>query len=138
MKKMVLLTVMAAIVGFMFAGLSEAREPNLPPRRDPNMSRFDPNMFRGRVVVSKDANGITAIRLENRRRGGFNIVLDEKGKELAALDGKFVEVIGKITIKDNEKWLTVENFKEMERPSMSRHRPGEPNNLPRRGGPRED
>ncbi|MGA2914749.1 MAG: hypothetical protein ABSE89_01850 [Sedimentisphaerales bacterium] len=136
MKKLIVLTIMAAM---FFAGVSKAQEPNAP-KQEPNAPKFNPNMFRGRIVVTKDANGIiTSVKLENRRRGTFNIVLDEKGKELAEkMADKFVEITGKETTKDNEKWLTVENYSEMERPPMGRHHPDDPNNPGRRVGPRED
>ena len=133
MKKLIMLTFVAAMAGFLFVGISSAAEPNAP--------KFDPNtMFRGRIVVTKDANGvITAVKLENRRRGTFNIVLDEKGKELGEkMADKFVEITGKETTKDNEKWLTVEKYSEMQRPPMGQHGPGEPNRPGRPHGPREE
>lgn len=128
-----MLTLVAAMVEFLFVGISRAAEPNAP--------KFDPNtMFRGRIVVVKDANGvITAVKLENRRRGTFNIVLDEKGKELAEkMADKFVEITGTEITKDNEKWLTVEKYSEMQNPPMGRHGQGEPNRPGRPRGQRED
>jgi hypothetical protein len=122
MKKLVMLTLVAAMVEFAFVGISKAAEPSAP--------KFDPNtMFRGRVVVAKDANGvITSVKLQNRRRGTFNIVLDEKGKELGEkMEGKFVEITGKETTKGDEKWLTVEKYSEIQVPPMSGHGEGEPN-----------
>jgi hypothetical protein len=132
MKKLIMLTLVAAMVEFLFVGISRAEEPNAP--------KFDPNTFRGKIVVVKDANGvITAVTLENRRRGTFNIVLDEKGKELGEkMADKFVEITGKETTKDNEKWLTVEKYSEKGKPPMGRHGPGEPNRPDRPRGPRED
>ena len=116
MKKLIVLILTAAIVEFLFVGVSKAQEPNAP-KHEPNAPRFDPNMFRGRVVVVKDANGIiTAVKLENRRRGTFNIVLDEKGKELGEkMVDKFVEITGTETTKNNEKWLTVEKYAEVKK-----------------------
>jgi hypothetical protein len=132
MKKLIMLTLMVAMVEFLFVGISRAEEPNAP--------KFDPNMFRGKIVVVKDANGvITAVKLENKRRGTFNIVLDEKGKELGEkMADKFVEITGKETTKDNEKWLTVEKYSEMQKPPMGRHGRGEPNRPGRPRGQRED
>lgn len=126
MKKWITVAILVAVAG-LFVSISKAQEPNAP--------KMNPNVFRGRVVVVKDANNvITSVKLENRRRGNFNIVLDEKGKELGQkMDGKFVEVIAKETIKNDEKWLTVESYKEVERP-MPRHRPGEPNAPEGHGG----
>jgi len=130
-----MLTLVAAMVEFLFVGISGAAEPNAP-----KLPKFDPNTFRGIIIVAKDVNGvITSVKLENRRRGTFNIVLDEKGKELGEkMADKFVEITGKETTKDNEKWLTVEKYSEMQRPPMGRHGPGEPNRPGRPGGPRED
>jgi hypothetical protein len=136
MKKLIMLTLVAAMVEFLFVDTSRAAEPNAP-----KFPKFDPNtMFRGRIVVAKDANGvITSVKLENRRRGTFNIVLDEKGKELGEkMADKFVEITGKETTKDNEKWLTVEKYSEIQPPPMGRHGPGEPNRPDRPRGPRTD
>ena len=117
------------MVEFVCIGVSKAEEPNAP--------KFNPNVFRGMVVVVKDANGIiTAVKLVNRRRGTFSVVLDAKGKELAEkMADKLVEITGKETTKDNEKWLTVETYSEMQRPM---HRPGDPNRPHRPDGPRQD
>jgi hypothetical protein len=150
MKKLIALTLMAAMVEFLFVNIAMAKpnaprfEPNAPriepnaPKIEPNAPRFDPNMFRGIIVVAKDANGvITSVKLESRRCGTFNIVLDEKGKELGEkMADKFVEVTGTETTKGNEKWLTVEKYSEIQRP-QGRH-PGEPNRPHRPGGPRQE
>lgn len=135
MKKMIMLTLVAAMVEFSFVGISRAAEPNAP-----KLPKLDPNMFRGKIVVVKDANGvITAVKLESRRRGTFNIVLDAKGKELGEkMADKLVEITGKETTKNNEKWLTVEKYIEMQRPQMGQHGQGEPNRPGKPRGPRED
>jgi len=57
----------------------------------------------------------------------MNVVLDEKGKELAALADKFVRVTGKKETKDGQQWLTVETYQELQRP-----RPADPNQIRRR------
>jgi len=128
MKKLIAFTLVVVMVQFLFVGISKAAEPNAP--------RFDPNTFRGRVVVTKDANGvITSAKLESRRRGTWNIVFDEKGKELAEkMADKFVAVTGTVTTKDNEKWLTVEKYTEFQRP-QGPHGPGDPNHPRAPGGP---
>jgi len=128
MKKLIMLTLAAVMVEFLFVDISKAAEPNAP--------KFDPNtMFVGRIVVTKDASGvITSVKLESIRRGIFNIILDEKGKELGEkMADKFVEITGKETTKDNEKWLTVEKYSEMKKPPMGQRGQGEPN---RPGRPR--
>lgn len=121
-----MLVLVAVVVGFV--GVSQAADPNRP--------RFDPNTIRGRVIVEKDVDGnITAARLESRRRGTYNIVLDEKGKELAAkAPDKFVAVTGTVETKDDQQWLTVENYTEMRIPQ--RRGPDDPNRPRRPRGPR--
>ncbi len=120
MKKLIVFALMAVMVEFLFVGTSMAADPNRP--------KFDPNTFRGRIVVEKDTNGvITAVKLESRRMGTYNIVFDAKGKELAEkMADKFVAVTGTVTTKDNEKWLTVEKYTEMQRP-QNRRGPRDPN-----------
>lgn len=129
MKKLVMLVLMASVLGVV--SVSKAADPNMPQR-----PHFDPNSFRGRIAVTKDADGvITSVKLENRKRGTYNIVLDEKGKELGEkMADKFVSITGKETSKDGEKWLTVETYTEMQRP-QGRRGPGDPNRPrgPRRG-----
>jgi hypothetical protein len=87
-------------------------EPNAPAQKEGAIS------IRGRLVVTKDANGvITSVKVESRKTGTTNIVLDAKGKELAEkMAGKPVEVTGVESTKGSEKWLTVEKYAEMQRP----------------------
>jgi hypothetical protein len=89
------------------------------------------------VIVEKDADGnITAARLESRRCGTCNIVLDEKGKELAEkMADKFVAVTGTVETKDDQQWLTVEKYTEMQSPQR---RLDDPNRPRRPRGPRGD
>jgi hypothetical protein len=133
MKKLAILVIMAAVLGFV--GVARAEKPS-HPRFDPNRPGFDPNTIRGRVIVEKDADGnITAAQLESRRHGTYNIVLDEKGKELAVkMADKFAAVTGKIETKDDQQWLTVEKYSEMQMPQ--RRGPDDPNRPRRPRGPR--
>jgi hypothetical protein len=86
-------------------------------------------MFVGRVIVTKDTKGVvTAVQFESRRRGTYNIVLDAKGKELAEkMADKMVVITGTVAAKNNENWLTVEKYNELQRPPHHRHDPGDPN-----------
>jgi len=131
MKKLIALVLMVSMVAFVFVDVSRAADPNMPKR-----PMFDPNAIRGMVVVEKDANGvITAVKVENRRRGTWNVVLDAKGKELGeTMANKLVTVIGKETTKDDQKWLTVGKYTEMKRPE-GYGGPGDPNRPRRPGGP---
>jgi len=125
MKKAIIVSVIAAIV-LGFTGFAKAEEPNKPVR--PQRPHFDPNAIIGKVEVTQDANGnVTAVKIISRRHGNMNVVLDEKGKELAALADKFVRVTGKKETKDGQQWLTVETYQELQRP-----RPADPNQIRRR------
>jgi len=127
MKKLMILFVMVALIEIVFVGMAKAADPNMPHR-----PRFDPNTIRGRVVVDKDANGvIISIKVENKRWGDWQVVLDEKGRQLAELDGKTVAVKGKEEIKGNVKWLVVESFQQLKRPE-GRPGHGQDPNRPRR------
>ena len=46
-------------------------------------------------------------------RTRYQVVLDEKGKELAELDEKRAEVTGAVTEKGDQKWITVKTYKEV-------------------------
>lgn len=138
MKKLTILCLMAALIGFVFVDASSAADPNRPQR-----PRFDPNAIRGKVIVEKDAEGaISSVKIENRRFGNWNVVLDDNGKKLAEeMENKPVIVKGTVETKDGEKWVTVESYTEMKRPDRPRG-PGDPNRprppKPRApGGPEE-
>jgi len=124
MKKIVALSLMVAVVGFIFVSVSQA---------EPNMPKFDPNAIRGRVVVTlNDSGTVTAVKIENRKQGGWNVVLDAKGLELAQAANKMVSVEGTVATQDGEKWVTVESYTEMKRPQgRGGHRHGgDPNGPP--------
>ena len=108
MKKLALLVVLAGVIGFLSVGAAKA---------DPNAPKQEPK-YRGKVVVVKDTAGvITAVQLESRTLGTFNIVLDAKGKELGEkLAGKMAAVRATETEKDGKKWLTVESYREIQQP----------------------
>jgi hypothetical protein len=112
MKKLILLAVLA---GFLFVSAAMARDPN-----DPNAPAKEPR-FRGKVAVVKNAEGVIAeVKLESRRLGTFDIVLDAKGKELGEkMAGKNVVIKGTVVDRGGKKWLTVESYKEIQRPPQS-------------------
>jgi hypothetical protein len=109
MKKVIILTIAAAMLAFLSVSVVKAAEPNVP--------KSEPISVIGTVTVAKDAAGkITAIHLSNIKKGTFSIVLDKKGKELGRkMNGKMVKVTGMETIKGTEKWLTVEKYSEVKK-----------------------
>jgi hypothetical protein len=137
MKKLVVLTLVAALVAFVAVSFAKAAEPNdvNKPANDPNAPAQKDGVItiRGKLVVTKDEKDvITSVKVERKKTGTtHNIVLDAKGKELAeTLAGKTVEVTGKETTKGDEKWLTVEKFAEKQRSG-----PGDPNKPHKPSGP---
>lgn len=108
MKKLAMLVLIIAVVGFASISFAKAQDPNTPRER--------PTMV-GKVVVEKDADGvITAVQMENKRFGTCNIVLDAKGNELGKnMEGKMVGVKAVESEKDGQKWLTVESYREIQR-----------------------
>ena len=67
----------------------------------------------GTVSVVKDDAG--AVKSASVKAGDvtYNVVLDDKGKEVAKLDGKKVEITGTVEEKDAVKNLTVKECKEV-------------------------
>lgn len=70
--------------------------------------------LKGEVSVTRDDDKNIIEATLTADGNDYCITLDEKGKKLAAeMDGKQVEVTGTVTEKDDEKWLTVESYKEV-------------------------
>lgn len=64
----------------------------------------------GVVSTTKDADGtITAVQVA-ADTGTYNIVLDEKGLELGAMDGQKVDVTGILSEEDGQQWIQVTEF----------------------------
>jgi len=99
---------------FLFAGASSALAREGGDKKAPRKPRIV-----GTVAVTKekkdDKEEITAITLTVARKTEsivYNVVLDEKGKGLAELDGKRAAVVGTVAEADGKKQLTVESFEE--------------------------
>ncbi len=76
----------------------------------------------GAVSVTKDANEIKTVKVTTKDKGVFNVVLNEKGKELGKkMGGKEAVVHGIVTEKNGEKWIDVHKFNlpRPERPKSS-------------------
>ena len=71
--------------------------------------------LQGLVSVLRDANDvITSVQLVTDA-GSYSVELDPKGKELGEnMEGEKVEVEGIVSQKDDQKWLKVTAFKEIE------------------------
>ena len=108
MKKLGMLVLVVAVVGFVSVSVAKAQDPNTPKAK--------PTIV-GKVVVVKDAAGvITAVQLDSKRLGVLNVVLDAKGKELGEkMEGKVVGLKAVQSEKDGAKWLTVESYHEIQR-----------------------
>jgi hypothetical protein len=110
MKKLVVVTTLclfAAIVASNVFG-AEANEPTPPPKEHHRVT------VEGTVSAVKDATGaLTAVTLQVSDTIKYNITLDDKGKELGALDGKKVRVIGTVKTEGQVEWLTVHRFEEI-------------------------
>ena len=70
----------------------------------------------GKISAIKDSRGnITAVNLITDGGEVFNITLNENGKKLGKeMDGKWVEVIGGISVKDDKAWLEVKSYEKIE------------------------
>ncbi|MGA1979726.1 MAG: hypothetical protein ABSG99_04060 [Sedimentisphaerales bacterium] len=98
--------VLGVAAAFMAANVFAA-DANAPKPKKPETVRLE-----GTVSVTKDSNDVvTSIKLTTARKTVYYVTLDEKGKELGGLNGKEVEVRCVITEKDNQKWITVHEFR---------------------------
>jgi hypothetical protein len=116
MKRYLIPAVVVATVLFLFTANTLAADPNTP---------VVPKVIKGVVGVTKDKEGtITSVTITHRALKYF-VTLDEKGKEMGMkMDGKTVEARGIITVKDEQKWLTVEKYVQYQKPaakSRSKH-----------------
>ncbi len=71
----------------------------------------------GVVSVIKSAEDVVTAVIVTSKDAAYSVTLDEKGMELGKLAGKEVEVTGVVTEKDAMKWITVESYKEVEKPA---------------------
>ena len=100
MKKTVVLVTLCLFAAFVVSSVCAAE-----PAKEPVKTVI------GTVMVVKDANGVKEIMLHAQAMK-YSIVLDEKGKELASLDGKKVKVVGIVEMKGKVEWIKVQKFEE--------------------------
>ncbi|MGA2915509.1 MAG: hypothetical protein ABSE89_05735 [Sedimentisphaerales bacterium] len=103
MKKAVVLFTLCLFTAFVVSSTFAAE----PPAKEPVKTVI------GTVNVVKDANGVVKEIMLHTAMVKYNIVLDEKGKELAALDGKKVKATGVVEVKGKAEWLKVHKFEEV-------------------------
>jgi hypothetical protein len=103
MLKRIVVTLMALCLVMALAGIVAAQVEAPKAKTETHT---------GTVEVKKDAQGtVTQVSLKVSDTKTLGVTLDAKGKELATLSGKKVEVKG--TVKDNT--ITVESYKEVEK-----------------------
>jgi len=114
-KKLIMLTLIAAMVMFLSVSFAKAADANAPKAAP----KAETVTIKGKIMVTKDAEGkITAVKLQSRKKGMYSITLNAMGKELGEkMGGKRVEVTGMEMTKDDEKWLTVEKYTEVIKPA---------------------
>jgi hypothetical protein len=69
---------------------------------------------KGKVLEIKNKEGkLLAVKITTKGGAVHFVTLDAKGKQLGLkMGGKTVEATGILTVKNKEKWLTVEKYKE--------------------------
>ena len=111
-KKMVKMLGLALAATVLFALVAQAADANQPEQPKPVIVRIQ-----GTVGVVKDADGkVTSVTVTTKENEVYQVVLNEKGLELAnKLDGKEAKVSGTVTKKDEQKWIDVHSFREVKK-----------------------
>jgi hypothetical protein len=104
--KLAILSIAAAALVSSVCFAAEAERPKPAPK--PEVVKVQ-----GVVNVTKDANDAIIKVVLVAAEKNYNVVLDVKGLELGAMDGKKVEVEGIVAKKVDELWITVQSFKEV-------------------------
>ncbi|MFZ0033964.1 MAG: hypothetical protein WAK60_03105 [Sedimentisphaerales bacterium] len=114
-KFVIVLGVAAAFMAAnVFAAGAEAPVKPKKPETAPHMAATV--RVEGTVSVTKDANDVvTSIEITTATKAVYHVTLDKKGKELGSLNGKEVEARCVITEKDKQKWVTVHEFRPIEK-----------------------
>jgi hypothetical protein len=95
---------------------ADANQPKETPQKPHKETPKDnESLVIGIVSVIKDNDGnIAEIKVKAHKELIYQIVLDEKGKEMGkAMADKRVRVIGALETKGDVKWLTVKTFSEV-------------------------
>jgi hypothetical protein len=115
-----------AIVSNVMA--ADANSPKGTPKEKPK-----DNPIIGKVTVVKDNDGnITEIKVKMRRELIYQVVLDEKGKELGnTMADKRARIEGTVEIKGDVHLLTVKTFGEVKAKPEAKPKPKPPADKPR-------
>lgn len=94
---------------------ADANQPKETPRETPKEKSKDNNLVIGIVTIVKDNDGnIAEIKVTAHKELIYQVVLDEKGKELGkTMADKRARIEGFIEMKGNVHWLTVKTFGEV-------------------------
>jgi len=84
------------------------------PKGTPKEKSSGDKLVQGTVIVVKDNDGnITEIKVQAHKEVIYQVVLDEKGKELGkAMADRMARIEGSVETKDKTLWLTVKTFGE--------------------------
>ena len=134
MKKQLMTLVGVVAVCMVLAVVSnvmaaDANQPKGTPKEKSN----DNKLVIGIVTVVKDNDGnITEIKVKAHRELIYQVVLDEKGKELGkTMADKSARIEGSIEIKGNVHWLTVKTFSEPKANPEAKPKPKPPAGKPK-------
>ena len=113
MKKYAMLLVGVVAVCLLLGLVSNAMGADAnQPKQTPKEAPKDNNLVIGIVTVVKDNDGnFTEIKVTATKELIYQVVLDEKGKELGkTMADKRARIEGLIEIKGKVQWLTVKTF----------------------------
>lgn len=124
MKKLIVSITLCLIATLAVSVFGEdANKPSPPPAEEKVT-------VTGFVSAAKDKDGNLMEVMLSNKVVEYNVVLDEKGKELGALKGKEVKVVGTVKIENQAKWLTVISFEEVA-PAPPEEAPAPPKEAPK-------
>jgi uncharacterized protein YpmS len=111
MKRYITLSIIVAMMIFLFGRSVIAEDPNV------KAPKKELKTVKGQVSVTKNKEGnITAVYITTKSSVKYSVTLDAKGKELGEkMASKTVEAQGTTKTKNGQKWLTVENYNEVQK-----------------------
>jgi hypothetical protein len=119
-----------AIVSNVIA--ADANQPKHTPKETPKEKSKDTSLVIGIVTIVKDNDGnFTEIKVTAHKELVYQVVLDEKGKELGkTMLDKRARIEGLIETKGKVQWLTVKTFSELKSKAEAKPTPKKPAGKP--------